>query len=89
MTTSAAFWPALAEGSGEVPVIHPTEADGVLYVANERSGDVAWFSVDPESGLPRHQGSVEVPAASCVVVGEAPDAVFKGGVDQDEHEDAR
>jgi NADH-quinone oxidoreductase subunit L len=30
VTTSAAFWPALAEGSGEVPVIHPTEADGVL-----------------------------------------------------------
>ncbi|MEU6544758.1 lactonase family protein [Streptomyces sp. NPDC046859] len=52
-----------------------TEADGVLYVANERSGDVAWFSVDPDSGLPRHAGSVAVPAASCVVVGEAPGRV--------------
>ncbi len=30
MTTTAAFLPALAEGSGSVPVIHPTEADGVL-----------------------------------------------------------
>jgi 6-phosphogluconolactonase (cycloisomerase 2 family) len=46
-----------------------TEADGYLYVANERSGDVAWFAVDPETGLPRHSGSVEVTAASCVVIG--------------------
>ncbi|MER7571537.1 lactonase family protein [Streptomyces sp. NPDC126514] len=46
-----------------------TEAGGFLYAANERSGDVAWFAVDPASGLPRYGGSVEVPAASCVVVG--------------------
>ncbi|MFD7551955.1 lactonase family protein [Streptomyces sp. NPDC059816] len=39
-----------------------------LYVANERSGDVTWFGVDTETGLPRHAGSVEVPAASCVVL---------------------
>ncbi|MER5601419.1 lactonase family protein [Streptomyces sp. NPDC002265] len=45
------------------------EADGFLYVANERSGDVTWFFVDPETGLPRRGGSVEVPAASCVVFG--------------------
>ncbi|MGX1543897.1 lactonase family protein [Streptomyces adustus] len=45
------------------------ESDGFLYVANERSGDVTWFFVDPETGLPRHGGSVEVPAASCVVFG--------------------
>ncbi|WAZ19803.1 lactonase family protein [Streptomyces cinnabarinus] len=46
-----------------------TEAGGFLYAANERSGDVAWFTVDPASGLPRYGGSVEVPAASCVVIG--------------------
>ncbi|MGW0911787.1 lactonase family protein [Streptomyces sp. NPDC002784] len=46
-----------------------TEAGGFLYAANERSGDVAWFAVDPASGLPRYGGSIEVPAASCVVVG--------------------
>ncbi|MGW2823783.1 lactonase family protein [Streptomyces sp. NPDC001443] len=45
------------------------ESDGFLYVANERSGDVTWFFVDPETGLPRHGGSVEVPAASCVIFG--------------------
>jgi 6-phosphogluconolactonase (cycloisomerase 2 family) len=39
-----------------------------LYVANERSGDVAWFAVDPETGLPRWAGAIEVPAASCVVL---------------------
>jgi 6-phosphogluconolactonase len=46
-----------------------TEADGFLYVANERSGDVAWFAVDPATGLPRFEGSIEVTAASCVVIG--------------------
>ncbi|CQR65432.1 lactonase family protein [Streptomyces leeuwenhoekii] len=44
-----------------------TESDGVLYVANERSGDVTWFPVDPGTGLPRRGGSLEVPAASCVI----------------------
>ncbi|MEU5365657.1 lactonase family protein [Streptomyces sp. NPDC005925] len=46
-----------------------TESNGVLYVANERSGDVTWFAVDPTSGVPRRTGSVRVPAASCVVLG--------------------
>ncbi|KOG19518.1 lactonase family protein [Streptomyces viridochromogenes] len=46
-----------------------TEAGGFLYVANERSGDVSWFAVDPDTGLPRYEGSIEVPAASCVVIG--------------------
>ncbi|MGV9456662.1 lactonase family protein [Streptomyces sp. NPDC003635] len=46
-----------------------TEAGGFLYAANERSGDVAWFAVDPASGLPRYVASIEVPAASCVVIG--------------------
>ncbi len=45
------------------------ESGGFLYAANERSGDVSWFAVDPDTGLPYHGGSVEVPAASCVVIG--------------------
>ncbi|OIJ95600.1 lactonase family protein [Streptomyces colonosanans] len=44
-------------------------SEGYLYVANERSGDVTWFAVDPDSGVPRRGGSVAVPAASCVVFG--------------------
>ncbi|MGW3956116.1 lactonase family protein [Streptomyces sp. NPDC004752] len=43
------------------------ENAGFLYAANERSGNVTWFAVDPETGLPRYDGSVAVPAASCVV----------------------
>ncbi|MDF6022628.1 lactonase family protein [Streptomyces sp. JH34] len=38
-----------------------------LYAANEHSGNVSWFAVDAETGIPAHTGSVEVPAASCVV----------------------
>ncbi|WP_432172389.1 lactonase family protein [Streptomyces sp. Tue6028] len=38
-----------------------------LYCANERSGDVTWFVVDPDTGVPRRGGSVAAPAASCVV----------------------
>lgn len=38
-----------------------------LYAANERSGDVTWFEVDPLTGQPSPAGSVAVPAASCVV----------------------
>ncbi|MGW3137641.1 lactonase family protein [Streptomyces sp. NPDC001139] len=44
-----------------------TESDGFLYAANERSGEVTWFAVAPATGLPRYEGSVKVPAASCVV----------------------
>ncbi|MFI9803910.1 lactonase family protein [Streptomyces sp. NPDC052301] len=43
--------------------------DGHLYAANERSGDVTWFAVDETTGLPRYDGFVQVPAASCVVFG--------------------
>ncbi|MEV6614754.1 lactonase family protein [Streptomyces sp. NPDC051051] len=46
-----------------------TESAGFLYVANERSGDVTWFALDPATGLPRRGGSIPVPAASCVVFG--------------------
>ncbi|MGW1979485.1 lactonase family protein [Streptomyces sp. NPDC001889] len=38
-----------------------------LYAANERSGDVTWFDLDPETGVPRRAGSLDAPAASCVV----------------------
>ncbi|MFC3571875.1 lactonase family protein [Streptomyces yaanensis] len=44
-------------------------SEGFLYVANERSGDVTWFAPDPETGVPRRGGSVDAPAASCVVLG--------------------
>ncbi|MEU6767407.1 lactonase family protein [Streptomyces sp. NPDC046853] len=40
-----------------------------LYAANERSGDVTWFAVDPGTGIPRRAGSIEAPAASCVIFG--------------------
>ncbi|MFI9201402.1 lactonase family protein [Streptomyces sp. NPDC053048] len=44
---------------------HP---DGtVLYAANERSGDVTWFTVDPDTGIPAPAGSIAAPAASCVL----------------------
>ncbi|MFF5721280.1 lactonase family protein [Streptomyces buecherae] len=39
-----------------------------LYVANERSGGVAWFTLDAETGVPTWSGSVDAPAASCVVL---------------------
>ncbi|MFJ3309851.1 lactonase family protein [Streptomyces sp. NPDC086549] len=45
------------------------ESGGFLYAANERSGEVTWFAIDPETGMPRYDGSVVVPAASCVVFG--------------------
>ncbi|MYX73523.1 lactonase family protein, partial [Streptomyces sp. SID3915] len=35
----------------------------------ERSGDVSWFAVDAATGVPAHAGSIEAPAASCVVFG--------------------
>ncbi|MFE7241922.1 lactonase family protein [Streptomyces sp. NPDC057582] len=40
-----------------------------LYTANERSGNVSWFAVDPSTGIPRHAGSLTAPAASCVIFG--------------------
>ncbi|MFJ2671791.1 lactonase family protein [Streptomyces sp. NPDC087525] len=40
-----------------------------LYAANEHSGDVTWFDVDPATGIPVRAGSLAVPAASCVVFG--------------------
>ncbi|WP_418961292.1 lactonase family protein [Streptomyces tritici] len=38
-----------------------------LYVANERSGDVTWFDLDPATGIPARAGALPVPAATCVV----------------------
>ncbi|WP_258396740.1 lactonase family protein [Streptomyces sp. Amel2xB2] len=40
-----------------------------LYIANERSGDVTWFAVDPTTGTPHRAGTLAVPAASCVIFG--------------------
>ncbi|OKK03877.1 hypothetical protein AMK26_17800 [Streptomyces sp. CB03234] len=37
-----------------------------LYVANERSGDVTWFDIDPATGVPSRAGAIQAPAASCV-----------------------
>ncbi|MFC7304521.1 lactonase family protein [Streptomyces monticola] len=47
--------------------LHPSGR--FLYAANERSGDVTWFTLDPDTGMPRRGGSIEAPAASCVVFG--------------------
>lgn len=40
---------------------------GRLYCANERSGNVSWFDIDPSDGTPWQAGSLPAPAASCVV----------------------
>ncbi|MEU3187604.1 lactonase family protein [Streptomyces sp. NPDC006923] len=40
-----------------------------LYAANEHSGDVTWFDIDPHTGVPVRAGSIEAPAASCVIFG--------------------
>jgi 6-phosphogluconolactonase len=47
---------------------HLAAAGGRLYVSNERSGTVAWFDVDPRTGVPDLAGTLPVPAASCVVL---------------------
>ncbi|WP_326764116.1 lactonase family protein [Streptomyces sp. NBC_01591] len=38
-----------------------------LYAANERSCDVTWFDIDPATGIPRRAGSLDAPAASCLI----------------------
>lgn len=45
--------------------LHPSGTH--LYVANERSGDVTWFDIDPTTGIPHRVGSLSVPAASNVI----------------------
>ncbi|MEU1449755.1 lactonase family protein [Streptomyces mirabilis] len=45
--------------------LHPSGTR--LYVANERSGEVTWFDIDPTSGIPHRAGSLSVPAASNVI----------------------
>ncbi|NEB74597.1 lactonase family protein, partial [Streptomyces sp. SID14478] len=47
--------------------LHPTAR--FLYAANERSGDVTWFTVDEKTGTPVRTGSLRLPAASCVAFG--------------------
>ncbi|MEU6772547.1 lactonase family protein [Streptomyces sp. NPDC046759] len=48
------------------------EHEGFLYAANERSGNVTWFALDERTGLPCYDGSVPIPAASCIVFGCSP-----------------
>ncbi|WP_190127049.1 lactonase family protein [Streptomyces inusitatus] len=43
-----------------------------LYAANERSGDVTWFDIDPDTGVPHKAGSLAAPAASCVIFTRPP-----------------
>ncbi|CAM5316398.1 hypothetical protein SXANM310S_04625 [Streptomyces xanthochromogenes] len=38
-----------------------------LYASNERSGDVTWFDIDEATGVPARAGSLDAPAASCLV----------------------
>lgn len=38
-----------------------------LYAANQRSGEVTWFRIDPATGVPTQAGSLAAPAASCVI----------------------
>jgi 6-phosphogluconolactonase (cycloisomerase 2 family) len=38
-----------------------------LYAANENSGDVSWFDVDPATGIPKQSGLLALPAVSCVL----------------------
>lgn len=45
-----------------------TYAAGTLYVANQHSGNVTWFTPDQATGVPVRGGSIEAPAASCVVL---------------------
>ncbi|MCA1222385.1 lactonase family protein [Streptomyces sp. 8L] len=40
-----------------------------LYAANEHSGDVTWFDIDPATGVPVKAGALELPAPACVVFG--------------------
>lgn len=40
-----------------------------LYAANERSGDITWFDIDPATGIPKQAGSLALPAVSCVLFG--------------------
>jgi 6-phosphogluconolactonase (cycloisomerase 2 family) len=40
-----------------------------LYVANERSHNVAVFRLDPDTGVPEQTGSLEAPSPTCVLPG--------------------
>ncbi|MFJ5551035.1 lactonase family protein [Streptomyces sp. NPDC093225] len=73
---------ALADGGAAAVLTASVDCGGVwprdlaldpagrrLYAANERSGDVTWFDLDPDTGVPVEAGGIAVPAASCVVFG--------------------
>ncbi|MER7520693.1 lactonase family protein [Streptomyces sp. NPDC126499] len=53
---------------GDWPRDLVTDASGrLLYVVNEWSGDITWFTVDPRDGRLSPAGAVGVPAAACLV----------------------
>ncbi len=47
--------------------LHPSGRH--LYAANEGSGDVTWFDVDPTTGELTRGGAIPAPSASCVILG--------------------
>jgi 6-phosphogluconolactonase len=48
-----------------------TIADGLLFVANEKSNSVVTFRLDPVSGVPESTGEVlDVPSPACVLITE-------------------
>lgn len=46
---------------------HLALAAGHLYVANQYSGDVAIFRLDPDTGIPAQTGSHPLPSPACVL----------------------
>lgn len=83
-TITVCRWNAPAgplEALGEAPVLSETpEGDaypsGILtspdgrfvWTATRGTNVLTWFTVDPETGIPVRAGSIEAPAASCVVL---------------------
>jgi 6-phosphogluconolactonase len=47
---------------------HIALADGMLYVANERSHQVMRMRIDPATGIPVHEQTVEVPSPTFVLL---------------------
>jgi 6-phosphogluconolactonase len=47
---------------------HIALEDGTLYVANERSHQVMRMRIDPETGIPAHEQTIEVPSPTFVLL---------------------
>ena len=64
-TASAWSWPARCPAAATGPATSPCDPSGRwLYAANERSGDVTWFDVDPVTGTPHRAGARQRPGRS-------------------------